>query len=312
MLPSCCWYLLIRALSLVKSSHVFTCFLHQIQVRAEYLQRKTIFGSRCNATIPFQIFQVHGFCMFPPHLQSLRNYCNRGFPSDWRIAVAGIWCARRVWLVVALADFGSALCWPCILLYPQVSIHFRSVPIDGNLQSLVMDWKAVVGLPHVPRSLKRPTHRPAASSWVEPGCCTLNFQRLRSFSGGSSSEKRSANGFVWFRAPWELLVILYWTCHFGIPQCSGCISPRIPQMIPHSDGFNHQFSWLNPKVFTRFLTSLFCGRWRCLRFLFFEDGTQLFDEEGNELYGEREWYAEEDGQSWGVTKWGVMLVDAGC
>ena len=98
----------------------------------------------------------------------------------------------------------------------------------------------------------------------------------------------------------------------GFPQCSGCISPRIPQMIPHSDGFNHQFSWLNPKVFTRFLTSLFCGRWRCLRFLFFEDGTQLFDEEGNELYGEREWYAEEDGQSWGVTKWGVMLVDAGC
>ena len=139
-----------------------------------------------------------------------------------------------------------------------------------------MDGKALVGFPHDP--MKRPSHRPAAaSSWVKPGCCNLNFQRLRSFSGGSSSEKRSAN---------DTAGLQRWVCLIsGTPKshCWSSFSQRLKMpfwaslhfqailllfiiyyyyyifiyvhiyIYPinfikylHSGGLNHHFCWSNP------------------------------------------------------------------
>ena len=101
------------------------------------------------------------------------------------------------------------------------------------------------------------------------------------------------DGFVWFRAPQNPIVGHHfpnnWKCHFGIPSIFRLYINIIIYMYPfnsiqylHSGGLNHHFCWSNHvKSVTRNVVT----RKRC------EDGTQLFDEEGNELYGEREWYA---------------------
>ena len=83
MLPSCCMLLLIWALSLVKSAHVFTCFLFPLSNPGSSRISPKNDDLRLKVQCDSSDFQVRGFCMFPRHLQSFRRYCHRRFPSDW-------------------------------------------------------------------------------------------------------------------------------------------------------------------------------------------------------------------------------------
>ena len=127
MLPSCCWFGLCHWWNQRMFSHV-SCFLYQIQVRAEYLQRTTIFGSRCNATLPIFKFVV-SVCF--------RVICNHFdatgtdvfHPTGYAVPRRNLVCQKSLtggftggFCVLAMVPcFWVTLCWPCVLHCPALS-----------------------------------------------------------------------------------------------------------------------------------------------------------------------------------------------